>query len=329
MDNKLCRLILDYQKKVKTAVILMKRSGIPMPYSIIDWVYTDIPYEGKLDGGIKYLKHGAGCLVSLDSGDVDFDFSEDGEIGGFNLWWLTKFASNCLADFGFENEVEIVECFENALNTGELVYSSCNDGLYFIANNPRVFAVDIDCRLSGDILPDRNQDRVLILQSHYFQVAVVMLEQYEKLKKRMKKIKHLNGREDVELRIYLCNWLGFLAVTCEGFNQLNIHLLLERKRPDSFKELMPLSDDLTKRMKTHADSLRILRNNIFHLCNDFEDILQFFNKDTDRLLWARELHTAIEQFFSKYRIECEIHYIVNGRKGESGLIMKRKSQKQN
>ena len=43
----------------------------------------------------------------------------------------------------------------------------------------------------------------------------------------------------------------------------------------------------------------------------------------ERLPWARELHMALSDFFTQYRIYCEVHYVINGRKGESNLINKK------
>ncbi|MEI7250944.1 DUF6896 domain-containing protein [Pectobacterium versatile] len=100
MNKNFFRLIVDFQESVQNALKIMQRSGIRMPPSRNDWIESDIPITGELDGGVKYYKHGAGCLVSLSSGEVDFDFGEEGEIGGFNLWWLTQFAGENLTDYG-------------------------------------------------------------------------------------------------------------------------------------------------------------------------------------------------------------------------------------
>lgn len=49
----------------------------------------------------------------------------------------------------------------------------------------------------------------------------------------------------------------------------------------------------------------------------------FFDKEVERLPWAGELHKALSHFFSQYRIFCEVHYVINGRKGESNMIKKK------
>lgn len=43
-----------------------------------------------------YLKHGAGCTVYFQDGEIDFDFGRHGEINGFDPWRLFIFArKNC------------------------------------------------------------------------------------------------------------------------------------------------------------------------------------------------------------------------------------------
>ncbi|WP_233982311.1 DUF6896 domain-containing protein [Pectobacterium versatile] len=330
MNKNFFRLIVDFQESVQNALKIMQRSGIRMPPSRNDWIESDIPITGELDGGVKYYKHGAGCLVSLSSGEVDFDFGEEGEIGGFNLWWLTQFAGENLTDYGFKNTDDIAECLNKSLESGELVCPYHD--LYYIANFPYIYATDIDSRDPEDMLPGRNQDPVLVLQSHYFQSAELMLENYNKLSRKLHKIGHLSRREEIDMRIYLTTWLGFLGVVCEGMRKLNIRILLESERPDSFKELLPISDNIGQLMKEHAGSLRKFRNNVFHLRENTELVRDFFDKRLERIQWARKLHMALEGFFSQYRVSCEVHYLMNERKGECDLrrnkrvLRKRKSR---
>lgn len=318
MNNQLSLLIKDYQETVFAAVVLLQRSGIYIPSSSFAWIEADMPYTGELNGGGQYVKHGAGCIVSVDSREVDFDFGDMGEVGGFNAWWLTKYAGDRLADYGFSSETEVDNCIKHELHAGKLAYSS--DGLYYVAGLPRTYAVDIDCRHPGDMLPSRNQDRVFVLHSHYFQAADLMLENYEKLSKKWEKADRLSQCEKVNQRIYLSSWLGFLGVTCEGFRHLNMRLLLQNERPKHFKELIPIADDIGRLMKKHSDSLREFRNNVFHLRKNTEMVRQFFDHHSERLPWAHELHKALAGFFSKYRIQCEVHYFMHNRKGESELI---------
>ncbi|WET42522.1 DUF6896 domain-containing protein [Citrobacter enshiensis] len=323
MNEKLDRLIVDFQERVQDALKLMQRSGIRMPSSRNDWIESDIPKTGELDGGVKYFKHGAGCLVSLSTGKVDFDFGEEGQIGGFNLWWLIQFAGKNLKDYGFKNKDEVAECLNKAIDVGELI---CPDhDLYYIANIPYTYAAELDSRHSDDMLPGHNLDQVLVLYSHYFQTAELMLENYEKLSRKFHKTGRLSRRKEIDMRIYLTTWLGFLRVVCEGFKKLNMHILLKNNRPDDFKKLIPLSDGIGRLMNKHSDPLRNFRNDIFHLRDNTELVRDFFDKKLECLPWAHELHITFAEFFSQYRVSCEVHYLMNGRNGESDLIRKKRT----
>ncbi|NIL14820.1 hypothetical protein AU074_29460 [Pseudomonas sp. ATCC PTA-122608] len=133
MNNQLAMLISDYQASVAAAVDMMQRSGIPRPPTNTDWVVTDIPQRGELEGGVRYFKHGYGCAVSLPTGTVDFDFGDRGEIDGFDAWRLASFAGDKLSDYGFADEDAITECFKAEVAAGSLVYSGYI--LYYVADN--------------------------------------------------------------------------------------------------------------------------------------------------------------------------------------------------
>lgn len=321
MNENLYRLIVDYQRKVQLVLKLMYRSGIQMPSSSYDWIEYNIPISGELDGGIKYYKHGSGCQVDLGSEIVDFDFGEHGEVGAFNSWWLAKFAGKNLYKYGFKSHDDIYTHLNTELNHGNI--TPLNNNLYYITNVPFKFALEIDTRNPGDKLPSRNHDRVLTLQLHYFETAELMFKNYNKTKQKMNRNGKLTYRDKFEMRIYISTWLGFLGVVCEGFRKLNMRIVLNKERPSEFKELTPVSDRIGKLMKEHSDSLRIFRNNVFHLREDNEHVHLFFHDEVDRLQWAHELHIMLSDFFSKYQYFCEVHYVINGRIGESNLVKKK------
>jgi len=314
MDANLQRLIAEYQATVKRAVILMNRSGIKMPYSAFAWIQANIPARGILDGDVLYFKHGAGCKVIFETGSVDFDFGEDGEIDGFDLWRLTQFAGQGHLNYGFRSPEEIKLAFNVATKSGELLYSgSC---LYYLTNGTRELAVDIDSRLPGDKLPSASQDRVLNLYTHYFLAADLMLRNYHKLNRKWDRFGRLSRNDEIQMRIYFFSWLGYLGVVCEAIKKLNMRNLLLQERPDPFKEIVPLSDVLGKIIKLHSDSLRKFRNSVFHLRDSPEDVRKFFERNANRLEWAKELHKTLDSLFSEYRVCCEVHYVINNRKGE-------------
>lgn len=175
---------------------------------------------------------------------------------------------------------------------------------------------------SPNTLPHRDIDPINTLNSHYFLAAEVMRENFEKLGRELKSRGRLSQRKQVDYRIYLCSWLGFLAVTSEGFSKLKPRLLLQDQRPKEFVELIPKSDALGKLMKQHADPLRRVRNSIFHLRDDAEALTTFMSAET--MEWARNLHDGFKQFFSAYRVLCEVQYFLHDRLLESSLVSKRR-----
>ena len=133
MHNPLVLLISDYQASVAAAVDLMQRSDIPRPATNVDWVVSDIPQRGELEGAVRYFKHGYGCAVHLPTGTVDFDFGPHGEIHGFDAWRLAGFASDKLSDYGFADEDALTACFNAEVAAGSLVYSGYI--LYYLADD--------------------------------------------------------------------------------------------------------------------------------------------------------------------------------------------------
>jgi hypothetical protein len=242
--------------------------------------------------------------VRLETGAVDFDFGDSGEIDGFDLWRLTKFTRDHLPCFGFESAEQIEQSFNDALACGDLEQS--RGGLCYLAGTPRMLAIDIDSTQPGDKLPSQNHD-----------AADLMRENFEKLDAKLRKRGKLSRNDEVQNRIYFLTWLGFLWATCEGFTKkINMRRLLTDERPHDFKELLPESDALGKLIKAHFHPLREVRNNVFHLRDNPEKIRKFFSKEADRLPWALELHDALKRFFSNYRIQCAVHCAMNNRKGE-------------
>lgn len=224
-----------------------------MPTSSRSWIYSAIPQKGLLDGEIAYLKHGAGCEVYFPDGAIDFDFGAGGEINGIDEWRLSQFAKDKLLTYGFASQEALDRCFEMAVNEGHLIRSE--DHLFYVANCPRALAIDLDSRLPGDTLPTRNLDIVLVLECHYFQAAELMLENYDNLYRKWKKNNTLSNRKIVDLRIYLSSWLGFIAVTCEGFESIGMRSLLRGERPPAFGDLVEKSDALGSMIKCHRNAL--------------------------------------------------------------------------
>lgn len=292
----------------------MRRSGIRMPNSAYDWVYAEIPMSGELSGGGHYYKHGLGCEVRYAGKSVDFDFGKNGEIGGFDAWWLAKFSGKNLKNYGFDNVDVLDEYINSLISLGELNRSS--DGLCFFGSAELLYAVDVDGRAPGDNLPLKNKDPILTLHAQQFQAADLMRKNYEKIIEKLKKYDRLSMNDKINAGIYLSTWLGFLRVTCEGFFTLKIRKLLQEERPGAFGEIVAQHDVVLKLEKRHRDALRDFRNNTFHPQRDVQVKREFFDSEKGRIPWAHELHNEVAQFFSSYRIQCEVHYFVQGRLSE-------------
>lgn len=123
MDERLDRLISDYLAAVDRAVRLMDEAGIARPDSAVAWALNGIPQKGLLPGRIRYMKHGYGCAVHFREGAVDFDFGEQGQIDGLDLWRLAGFAEGRLRKYGFASEKALKAVFQAAVDEGWLRYS--------------------------------------------------------------------------------------------------------------------------------------------------------------------------------------------------------------
>lgn len=318
MDNQLAQLISDYQAAVGSAIFQMSESGIEIPSSNIEWLDLDIPAHGELKSGIKYFKHGFGCWVHLPEGKVDFDFGENGQIDGIDEWRLWSFCQDRLNTYGFDTQQALFDCIGHALEKGELIASSHN--LYYVVDSVKSLGEEAARILAaGCALPHWTQDSVQVLSSQCFESANLMLEHYEAINLLWSKKGKLNSANRLKFRVHLLSWLGYLNTTAEGFRDMNMWLLLKNKRPTSFLELIAKCGEIGNLEKRHADDLRTLRNDTFHLRADDEAIKQFFSDDGERMEWARELHSAFASFFPSYRTLAEVHYLCSGRFGESQI----------
>jgi len=314
MDPRLHKLIISYQDKVHSALRLMRKKGISMPFTYGEWINFELPTLSLQNSAFTINKHGRGCTVHWASESIDFDFGDQGEIDGFDLYRLISLAKNNLEKYGFSLIDQIQESFINSIASGEIFYSGAT--LYYLKHSTRRYAVDVDTRDLEDKLPHRDTDPVLVLYTHYFIAADLMRKNYKKAKASVKRTGS-NDEIDIERSIYLSSWLGFLGVNCEGFKKLRMRLLLSTERPESFHELIPQSDHIGRIINQNADALRELRNDIFHVRTDLNAVRNFFCSDNDRLSWAISLHDKMASFFSDYRILCEVHYLMNDRHSES------------
>lgn len=167
-------------------------------------------------------------------------------------------------------------------------------------------------------LPHKDNDKILTLHSHYFYYSDLMFVNYNKIDRKIKEKRKLSINNEIERSIYFLSWLGFLAVTCEGFKKLKIRLVISKERPESFEEIIETVDFLNKYININYDELRKLRNSVFHLRDSTNDIKKFFSHH-DKLYWAISLHQKFKSFFSEYRILCEVEYLTSNRLEESDI----------
>lgn len=133
MLERFIELIYKYQSRVKEAIELFDRyKGLKQPQHPQEWQIA-IPQTGYLDPDdrISYFLHGYGCCVHLRSGRVDWDFGEEGQIDGFDLWHLHEFVNKGTQNFTeFKNEETLKSVFAEAELLG-LIYKS-NNYLYYL-----------------------------------------------------------------------------------------------------------------------------------------------------------------------------------------------------
>ena len=136
MDQRLAKLIADYQGRVADAVAMLESAGVPRPSSNITWSLMDVPDQIALPDGFSYFKHGFGCAVHGPEWRVDFDFGTRGEIDGFDAHRLYFFANGRLDEYGFATAEEIEDAVRSAHQAGDVTFSGY--ALYFVSKQPKV-----------------------------------------------------------------------------------------------------------------------------------------------------------------------------------------------
>src|ERR1043166_1685068 len=100
MDPKLLALIQAYEETTARALAhFLQRANMEHPWA---WRQMGMPRGGTLMGEppIRYAFHGIGLHLEIGAEQIDFDFGFDGRTGGFNHWWLQKFAEEHSDRFG-------------------------------------------------------------------------------------------------------------------------------------------------------------------------------------------------------------------------------------
>jgi hypothetical protein len=134
MDLRLRKLLDSYIDAVAECVDQLVIAGAKLPSKDYEWPPDGFKPSGKLPDGRTYRCHGVGCEIKSTKGRlVDFDFGENGEIGGFSLSPLLKFVGDKPKKYGFASRDEISVAFNDAIT--EFHFSGYT--LYYLSEDPR------------------------------------------------------------------------------------------------------------------------------------------------------------------------------------------------
>jgi hypothetical protein len=143
-----------------------------------------------------------------------------------------------------------------------------------------------------------------------------MYEMFQKLHKKAQ-IKKLSEKDTVDRRSLLYYWLSSLFVVIEGFVELDVPALL-RCRPSNFEEIVDRAKLVLDHARQRSPELKLYRSATFHYQKDSEKHRSFLFADGS-LVWALELQFQLQDFFSAYRVNCEVIYMLEGRMEESEI----------
>lgn len=92
-DSKNVELLIRLVKIYVSTVLLFsdKLCHFLALNKLTDWRSSGIPNQGNFDDGWSYAFHGAGCNIASPDMEIDFEFDEDCEVGGFDVWRLWSF----------------------------------------------------------------------------------------------------------------------------------------------------------------------------------------------------------------------------------------------
>jgi hypothetical protein len=120
MNSSFDQMISDYTSLVAERMSrFCVETGSVLPKSNIEWV-TNGPKKTVLSDGTIYSKHGFGCLITLKSGAIDFDFGDLGEIDGFDAYRLSAFTESFPCRYSLKSEKEIRAILESYLKSGAM-----------------------------------------------------------------------------------------------------------------------------------------------------------------------------------------------------------------
>ena len=113
-------------------------TGFVLPNSSVEWV-SNGPKKTVLSDGTIYSKHGYGCLITLKSGEIDFDFGDQGEIDGFDACRLSAFTESSHSRYSAKSEKEMQSILDAKLEAGVI---ERRGRLYYRKNGAEPAATD-------------------------------------------------------------------------------------------------------------------------------------------------------------------------------------------
>ena len=133
IHSELIELIEEYRKSAAEAVeILRSRFKVE---DIMRWKSCGIPRSGIIDSKYHYAFHGIGCTFDFGRKEVMFDFSDHGEIDGFNQWFLSCFAESYAGKFEkWRNTQRLNEEFSRAIDSGLIARDIDGEKYHLTAN---------------------------------------------------------------------------------------------------------------------------------------------------------------------------------------------------
>lgn len=131
-----------------------------------------------------------------------------------------------------------------------------------------------------------DDDPIARLLVHYFYPCERLFDDYRRAKAGRNRKGERTREMDISEMSYLSLWLASLFAVLEGFRELEI----ESSKIDALSA-------------EHWDSLRLLRNGTFHFQPVHNKQSQFFTGNVSRIEWAKNVHSALKQYFSDYTVE--------------------------
>jgi hypothetical protein len=112
---------------------LTGRLGIPRPANHVDWLRicreTGL-YDTREIDGVGVFAHGHGIALVIDGLSIDFDWGEQGEPDGFDVWRLYNFLNTNRPGSGVTYE-SVKLAVEEAHQAGELIQPGHRNSLYY------------------------------------------------------------------------------------------------------------------------------------------------------------------------------------------------------